>query len=44
MLNLLDFRSLSDLTKYINDEAIAQADVQLVWPLDGRWYLLWWTP
>lgn len=42
-LNMKDFDSLNDLVKYVNDQAIVQANIQLIRKVDGRWYLLWWA-
>jgi hypothetical protein len=37
------FADVGELTTYVNDNAIAQANIQKVIPADGRWYLFWWA-
>lgn len=42
-LFVLRFIDATAMTTYVNDETIAQADIQRIVALDGGWFLFWWA-
>jgi len=37
------FGSAALLAKFVNDNAIVQANVQTIFTVNGQWYLFWWA-
>jgi hypothetical protein len=42
-MNVMDFKSASDLTDYVNDSTIAQAKIVAIIVAHRRWWLFWYT-
>lgn len=40
-MNSTSFGSASDLTQYVNDNTIPQANIVAIRHVDGRWWLFW---